>query len=198
MGDMAVALSESEPLVEPAPHRFTVDEFNALADSGALGREPRVELVDGVVIDVPPGYPPHAGNVAAFLRFFIERFGRRACVRPQLSLPVSTYSQPEPDIALVRWDPGFYRDRHPGPADTLAVVEISYTSLSFDRTTKKRVYGAAGIAEYWIVDVRGDAIEIHRGAHDLGYRDATVARRGDAVGFAALPDVTFTVDELLG
>ena len=199
MGDMALAVTEQPaPLAEPVPHVFTVGEFDDMCEAGIFAPGVRVELVDGVVIDVPPSNPPHSGNIAAFDHVFKHRLGTRAGVRPQLSLPLSEISEPEPDLAIVRWDENFYRDRHPGPDETFAVVEVSYSSLAFDRKTKKRVYGAAGIPEYWIVDVRGERIEIHRRPHALGYNEMHVAERGDAITFVAFPDVPFTVDELLG
>ncbi len=198
MGDMAIAVSPAAGAVsEPAPHRVTVDEFHRMWDADVFG-DVRIELVDGVLIDVPPSQPPHGGNVAAFVHVFGRRFGERVQVRPQLALPVSRFSEPEPDLALVAWDANFYRDRHPSPEETFAIVEVSYSSLAFDRKTKKRVYGAAGIAEYWIVDVRGEAIEMHRSPHEAGYGDRSIAKRGDTVAFAAFGDIVFTVDELLG
>jgi Uma2 family endonuclease len=178
-------------------HSITVEEFDRMAAAGVF-RDLRVELIDGRLIDVPPQGPPHAGTLTACQITEQTALGRRAMVRQQMSLPVARDSQPEPDLALVRWADQYYRDRHPSAAETFAVVEVAVSSLSFDRGVKRRLYGAAGIPEYWIVDVAGKAVEIHRDPHDLGYGSHAVHKPGEPVSFAAFPDVVFAVDELVG
>jgi len=169
-----------------------------MVEAGVYGPQDRIELIDGQLIDVPPQGSPHFGTLTRVEHRFREAFGTRALVRGQGPLPVGVDSQPEPDIALVRWSERFYVDQHPAVADTYAVVEIAYTSLQFDRGVKRRIYGAGRVPEYWIVDVQAGAIEVYRGPHDLGYTSPAVFRRGQSVSFAAFPDVVFTVDELLG
>jgi Uma2 family endonuclease len=194
--DMAQSVSDME--ATPKNHPITVDEFNRMVEAGIYAPHARIELVDGCLIDMPPQRPPDFGTVTGFQLCFQRALQDRALVRAQGPLPVSPLSQPEPDIAVVRWDPGLYRDRHPTADETYAVVEIAYSSLPFDRVAKRRMYGAARIPEYWIVDVLGETIEVCREPNDLGYGSPTIARRGDRVAFAAFPDVIFTVDELLG
>jgi Uma2 family endonuclease len=178
-------------------HAITVAEFDRMVEAGVYGPKDRIELIDGQLIDVPPQGPPHMGTLTRFELHF-RAFGARALVRGQGPLPIGVDSQPEPDIALVRWNDRFYVDAHPTVVDTYAVVEISYTSLQFDRGIKRRLYGAAGIPEYWIVDLVAGAIEVYREPHELGYGSPTVFHRGQTVSFAAFPDVVFAVDELLG
>jgi len=147
---------------------------------------------------MPPMEPPHSGTVLAFDKIVQSVLGRRALVRPQMSLPVSAISEPEPDLALVQWDDHYNRDHHPTPEETFAVVEVSYTTLAFDRDVKRRIYGAARIPEYWIVDVRKKRVHVYREPHDLGYRVEHVRERGETVSFAAFPDVVFVVAYLVG
>jgi Uma2 family endonuclease len=194
--DMAQSVSDME--ATPKTHPITVQEFNRMFEAGIYGPDARIELVDGCLIDMPPQDPPHFGTVTGFQLLIQRALQERALVRGQGPLPISTHSQPEPDLALVRWDNRLYRDHHPTVDETYAVVEIAYSSLAFDRAVKRRVYGAARIPEYWVVDVQGQTIEIWRNPNDLGYGSPTIARRGDTVAFAAFPDVVFTVDELLG
>ncbi len=84
-----------------------------MADAGVYAPGARIELVDGYLIDMPPQGPPHAGTITGFQLIIQRALQERALVRGQIPLPVSTYSQPEPDIAIVRWNPRLYRDRHP-------------------------------------------------------------------------------------
>ena len=169
-----------------------------MVDAGVYEPEARIELVDGYLIDMPPQGPPHSGAVTAFQLYIQRALRERALVRAQIPLPISPYSQPEPDIAIVRWNDRLYRDRHPASHEIYAVIEISYSSLQFDRGVKRRVYGSAHVPEYWIVDVHAETIELCREPNDLGYASIAIARRGGTVSFAAFPDVVFTVDELLG
>jgi Uma2 family endonuclease len=193
--DMLKSARDMEATVKT--HAITVAEFDRMVAAGVYGPEDRIELIDGQLIDVPPQGSPHMGTLTRFEHRF-RAFGTRAMVRGQGPLPVAIDSQPEPDIALVRWNDRFYVDAHPTVEDTYAVVEIAYTSLQFDRGVKRRVYGAAGIPEYWIIDLVAGAIEVYREPHELGYASPAVFRRGQNVAFAAFPDVVFAVDELLG
>ena len=168
-----------------------------MAEAGVFG-DRRIELINGRLIDVPRQGPPHAGTVSFCSERFQKAFGTRVSVRTQVSLPVGSDSQPEPDLALVRSNPTYYRDRHPRVDETFAVVEVSHTTIAFDRDVKRLMYGAGRVAEYWIVDLEHEVVEMYREPHDLGYAWHERRRRGDAVAFEAFPDVTFTVDELLG
>jgi Uma2 family endonuclease len=192
--DMVNSVSDMEAIQQ---HPITVEEFDRMAEAGVFG-DRRIELIDGRLIDVPPQGPPHAGTVSFCGDRFREAFGTRATVRSQLPLPVGSRSEPEPDIALVRRDERFYRDRHPGVGQTFAVVEISQTTQTFDRQVKRRLYGAGRVPEYWIIDVAHDRVEIYREPHDLGYAWEKTCGRGDSVSFEAFADVVFSVDELLG
>ena len=179
-------------------HAITVVEFDRMVDAGVYGPEDRIELIDGQLIDVPPQGAPHFGTLTRFEHRLRAAFGTRAQVRGQGPLPLGVDSQPEPDIALVRWNERFYGDAHPSVQETYAVVEIAYSSLQFDRGVKRRIYGLGRVPEYWIVDLEADTIEIYREPHDLGYAPPAIFRRGQSVAFAAFPDVVFAVDELLG
>ncbi|HEX3465463.1 MAG TPA: Uma2 family endonuclease [Candidatus Elarobacter sp.] len=187
-GDMEAAIVQ---------HDITVEEFDLMVESGAFA-EQHVELIDGRLIDMPPQGPPHDGTLTAFLTLFQRGFGRRVLVRIQMCLPVARTSEPVPDLALVRWEDGFYRDRHPRAEETFAVVEVSFSSLTFDRNVKRRLYGAARIPEYWIVDVTQHRIVVNREPNDLGYASEEIRERGDSVSFEAFPDVVFSVTELVG
>ena len=193
---MLKSASDMEATVKP--HAITVAEFDRMVEAGVYGPKDRIELIDGQLIDVPPQGPPHFGTLTRFQHRLSAAFGTRAQVRGQGPLPVGIDSQPEPDIALVRWNERFYGDAHPSADETYAVVQIAFTSLQFDRDVKRRIYGAGRVPEYWIVDLEAQAIEVYRGPHDLGYGSLTVFKRGQSVSFAAFPDVVFTVDELLG
>ncbi len=194
--DMLKSAGDMEATVKM--HAITIAEFDRMVAAGVYGPKDRIELIDGQLIDVPPQGPPHFGTLMRLEHHFRNAFGTRALVRGQGPLPVGTDSQPEPDIALVRWNDRFYSDAHATVEETYAVVEISNTSQKFDRDVKRRIYGAGGIPEYWIVDLPAQTIEVYREPRELGYAAPILFQRGQTVSFAAFPDVVFAVDELLG
>jgi Uma2 family endonuclease len=135
--------------------------------------------------------------VARATRALVLAVGDRAVVRTQLTLVAGPHSVPEPDVAVV---PGWYDDydrAHPRAA--LLVVEVADTSLAQDRLTKSGIYAAAGIPEYWIVDVRDQRVEVHRGpvASERRYAVRSFVQRGDRIELVGLDGAVVAVAELL-
>ena len=191
MGEMAI---EFRPPTRP----ITVDDFQRMCETGIIKPDERVELIEGELIAIPPVNAPHASIVTRMQYVLMERLRELALVWQQMPLVVSERSAPFPDITLLRVREDFYRSRLPNRDDHFAVVEVSDTMLPYDRGAKLRMYAKAGIADYWIVDVNAEKIEICRDPHELGYGSRVVATKGDSVAFAAFPDVVLSVDELLG
>jgi Uma2 family endonuclease len=181
----------------PSEDTFTAERYLALVESGVLGPEDKVELLEGVIVAVAPQGVRHAAAVARANHVLVRIAGDRAHIRPQLPLVAGEKSVPEPDLALVA-GPVSTSDRgHPRGA--LLVVEVAESSLAADRLTKSRIYAAAGIAEYWIVNLRDDRIEVFRNP-DAGarcYQEHRLAQRGDSIELAALPAARVAVDDLL-
>jgi len=186
------APSESGP--DP---RYTVERYLALFDEGVLDRDDRVELLEGVVVAMPPSNPPHAAVVSQVMRALFEEIGRRAALRVQSSFHAGRYSMPEPDLAVVPGRESDYGKAHPTTA--LLLVEVAQWSLPQDRVTKRGIYAAAGVEEYWIVNLRDDCVEILRAPDRKArrYRETSIARRGDRITLAALPEASVAVDDLL-
>ncbi|HVX20142.1 MAG TPA: Uma2 family endonuclease [Acidimicrobiales bacterium] len=194
---MAVA-TDTTTSGAPTPHRFTVDEWDELGRLGFFLEEARVELIEGAIVDMPPIGDRHAACVARFNRLAVTRAGDGAVVWVQNPIRPSYYSEPEPDLALLLPRDDFYASGKPGPADVLLVVEVAQSTLAFDRDRKGPMYAAAGIPEYWIVDVAHDVVLVFTDPGPDGYRTASTARPGDTVAPRALPQVAFAVAEILG
>ncbi|HTD33306.1 MAG TPA: Uma2 family endonuclease [Candidatus Elarobacter sp.] len=177
---------------------ITVEEFDRMWESGVIGPEERLELIEGRLVRREMMNPPHASIMLRMTQRFQRALGDRVLVSQQLPVVVNERSKPFPDFTLVRYRDDYYAERLPIPEDVLAVIEVSDSRLRFDRSEKLRLYAKAGIPEYWIVDVKKKAIEVYRGRHDLGYAKPVVAKKGEGVAFAAFPDVVFAVDELVG
>jgi Uma2 family endonuclease len=175
---------------------MTVERYLGLVEAGVLSEDDRVELLEGVVVAMTPSNPPHAAGVARADEALRSAIGKRAHIRPQLSLVLGR-SVPEPDLAVVPGSVGDYDKAHPTTA--LLVIEVADTSLKQDRLSKAAIYAAAGIPEYWIVNLRDQVVEVMRDPDREGARYRTVrsVSRGHRLELVALPGATVDVAELL-
>jgi Uma2 family endonuclease len=179
------------------PARLSSRRYLALVHRGVLEPDDRVELLEGVIVAMPPHNVAHAAGVRRVSSVLYRAVGEKAVVQVQLALRAGRYSVPEPDVAVL---PGTLSDYdHQHPAGALVVVEVADSSLPQDRITKAAIYAAAGIPEYWIVNVRDQRVEWFRDPRPSSRRYATVgvAGRGRRVVVAALPGVAVEVDALL-
>lgn len=180
-----------------ATHRFNVTDYYRMAETGVLKPDARVELIDGEIIDKSPIGPFHGGVTNYLIEFFTAKSKGRWRTTVQNPVRLDDYSEPQPDLALVKPSPDFYRKRHPQPEDVYLVVEVSNTSLALDREKKLPVYGRAGIAEVWIIDLAGLTVEVYREPHFTGYESKTILRPGNQARPQAFPDVAVDVADLL-
>jgi Uma2 family endonuclease len=158
---------------------WTVEEYHQMVEVGLLREEDRVELLSGEIVKMSPIKSEHAHAVdrlAEWLTFFFER---KQLVRTQNPVSLSNISEPEPDIAVVLRKA--YYSAHPGPKDIRLLIEVADTSLAKDRAVKLPLYAAAGIPEYWIVDLANKAVEVYTQPVGDGYDQRMVFRAGDEV-----------------
>jgi Uma2 family endonuclease len=170
-------------------------DFERLVSAGIFGPSDRVELLEGEIIEMTPEKSRHAAAVDLSLEALRRAFGASYSIRVQHPLAVSDASEPEPDLAVVRGSARDYVDQH--PASAALVVEVSDTSLDYDRTRKARVYASAGIAEYWIVNIVAGVLEVHRDPGDSGYRSVSVRRAGETISPLAAEGAPVAVADLL-
>jgi Uma2 family endonuclease len=183
--------------VTDADVRYTAQRYFELVKEGLIAEGDHVELLEGIIVAEPPQDPPHATSTMMVIEALRNAVGMQAIVRPQLPLVVSAYSVPEPDVAVVAGKISDYTDVHPTTA--LLVVEVAASSLPKDRLSKSRIYAAAGIPEYWVVNLRDHCVEVFRqpDASSRQYAEQTVAQRGQRLSLVALPDACVAVDDLL-
>jgi Uma2 family endonuclease len=178
-------------------HRFSVREYCRMAETGVLRPDARVELLNGEIIDMSPIGPFHGGVVSRLTRLFNEMSQGRWLVWPQNPLQLDDYSEPQPDVMLLKPVPGEYTRQHPRPDDVLLLIEVADSTLETDRAEKLPAYGRAGVAEVWIVNLDEPTIEIYREPHFTGYASKIVVGPGQSAAPLAFPDAIVDVMQLL-
>lgn len=179
----------------PRRHRITVDHYYRMADAGLFAPDERVELINGEIIDMRPMGSRHASALEQLLSDLKAALGAHAFVRPQLPLRLSDDSEPQPDIAVVVPRVDRYRKAHPGPSETLLVVEISQATLRYDREVKVPLYARHGIAEAWVIDLGANRLHAFSSPRDGTYRVAETAALGSRL-LVAVPGVTIDLAPL--
>jgi Uma2 family endonuclease len=183
----------------PREKQWLVDEFHEVFSSAKL-RSQRPYLVRGVVWEQGEMNPPHAVGMSLAERALRVLESTTRFIRTQQPLVLGLDTDPEPDLALVSGSLRDYVRKHPKTAEL--VVEISDTTIFEDQTTKAELYAAAGISEYWIVDINDSRLLVMRDpqvieAGGSAYRSVQELRAGATVSPLAAPEVTITVAELL-
>ena len=174
--------------------QFTVAEFHAMGSSRLFEGE-RVELVEGEVVTLAPKGSRHAACVTRLVRL-LTGHERPFLVRVQDPLVLSSTSEVEPDVAIVRPRKDFYADRHPEPVDVLLVIEVAESSLEYDREVKLPLYARAGVPEVWIVDLTARVVTVHSSPAGDGYEILTENRSRETLGSSL--QLEFTVLEVVG
>ncbi len=182
----------------PKRRRFTVAEYYQMADARILTEDDRVELIKGEVIQMPTIGVGHASIVNRLTQLFVVTFGESAVVTVQNPLRVGARSEPVPDLLLLKPRSDFYRERHPMPEDVLLLVEVSDTTLRYDRDVKLPLYAQSGVPEVWIVDLNADVVHTHSRPGVSEYRDAQIKRRGERLVPLAFLDQELAIDDILG
>jgi Uma2 family endonuclease len=168
-------------------------EYERLGQEGFFDDDDRVELLEGVIVQMSPRGTRHDAAIERLVRLFVLALADRAVVRPQLAYAASDISEPEPDLAIV---PAGDHDRA-HPAEAFLLIEVADSSLSKDRRIKSRIYAAAGVPEYWVVDVADGTIEVRTKPGGDAYGEVRVVRRGEAIPLQAFPDVEIAVSDVV-
>jgi Uma2 family endonuclease len=177
-------------------HRWSVEEYHQMALSGLLDETDRVELIEGELIDMSPIGSKHAFRVDSIARALQRSPGNSLLVRVQNPVLLGDHSEPQPDIAVVK-DKN-YSEAHPGAEDVLLIVEVSDTTLAYDRDVKLSLYARHGIPEVWLLDVNAGELTIYREPAEGQYRLIRKPTRAEAVSPVLVPGVAIALAEALG
>ena len=182
---------------QPMRLRFTVDEFYKMFELGFIKDYEHAEIIDGELIKKMSIGDLHAAVVDFLAEFFIKNVSSNIRVRVQNPVRLSDYHEPEPDLALTDLTKYDGR-RHPRPAEVLLIVEVSDTTVEYDRNKKMPLYAEAEIAEVWLVNLQNETVEVHTDPKGGIYTLIRVLRRGDSLQSETTPNLQIEIDRMLG
>lgn len=177
---------------------FTVEDYYKIAEAGVLSERPRTELVEGEILEMSGMGVAHAMAIARSSRLFFRVYEGKAEVRVRLPLPLSRFSEFEPDLCLVRSERPAMETRHPQPSEVFLVMEIADSSLRYDRDMKLPIYATAGVTEVWISDLPNRKLHLFREPYGRIYKSALQLNATDSVSAIDFPEVVIPVSDLAG
>jgi len=177
---------------------FSVDDYYRMAEAGLFPIGTRTELIDGEVIEMCAIGNCHAACVDRLSTLLNLFFKGEVIVRVQNPVRLNDFSEPEPDIALLKKRQDFYASGHPTPADVLLIIEVADTSVDFDRRIKLPLYARAGIPEVWVMVLPKEIIEVHSQPMNGKYQKVQRLKRGRRLVSPTVAGLSFNVADLLG
>jgi len=183
---------------EVAKKLFTVDEYLRMGEAGIFDPEARLELIEGEIIEMSPPGPPHIGCVNRATVLFSARLTGKVIVSVQNPVRLSRYTEPQPDIVLARPRKDFYSTKPILPRDTLLVIEISDSTIRYDRNRKMPLYAKSGVPELWIENLQKGVILVYRDPGPETFATSLTFKCGESISIATFPEIVFKVEELLG
>lgn len=186
-------------LLKARRRKFSVEEYYRMAEAGIFTEDDRVELIEGEIVEMTPIGGRHAACVNRLNALLVREAGDAAIVSVQNPVRLSERIEPQPDLTLLRPRDDFYAEGHPTPKDVLLVMEVSDTTLSYDREVKIPLYARSGIPEVWVVDLISGA-EILAYSRPVGgaYEAVSRAAHGEPIASRTIPGLTLSVDDILG
>ena len=192
---MPTAVIEIPYPVDPPRKRWTRAEYDALSSSGLLNNQ-KLELIEGELIEKMPKKPPHMFSASRLLKWAMIVFGFDL-VFSEPSIDVAPNdnptSEPEPDLIVVNRDVTHFANQKVRPQDLALVIEIADSSVGFDLTSKAALYARAGIIEYWVLDIPGRRMIVHRDPQDGRYLSVAAYSFEESVAPLAAPGSPFRV-----
>ncbi len=176
--------------------RFTMNEYYCMAEAGILHEDDRVELIDGEIIQLEPISSRHAACTSCLNKSLHQQLNDDIIISVGNPIHFDRYTEPQPDIAVLRFQSNWYASAHPIPSNVLLVIEVADTSLNYDQHVKLPRYAEAGIDEVWIVDLGRAMLTRYTDARRGFYANQQHAQRGDALQCSVFPDLLITVDEV--
>jgi len=178
--------------------RFSVADYHQMIASAILTKEDHVELLNGEIVEMSPISPNHAAAVKRVSTLLHRRVADDVTISVQDPIQLDDFSEPQPDIALLKSREDFYKQAHPKPADILLLIEVAESSALRDRLVKSPAYANASIAELWIIDLQQNLIELYTDPLNGAFQLVQKVLRGETLSPRLLPSLVVKVEDILG
>ena len=179
-------------MLKPASYKFTIDDFMAMVEVGIVPEDAPAELIRGEIVEMAASGPEHFFTVMRYENSLKDLYGSAMLVSTQNTILLSiNQSAPEPDIALLKPPLSRYKGRLATPEDILLLIEVSLTTLNYDRNEKLNVYAEAGIQEVWIRNLVDNTLEVYREPSNKRYNSLKTYQVGQVVAPLAFPEQGF-------
>jgi Uma2 family endonuclease len=180
----------------PTKLRISVERYQKMVATGVLTSADRVELIEGEIVEMAPIGTGHAKITGRLLKRFFLGVLQSAIVRAANPVNLGQYSEPEPDVVLLRPDATEYGQAHPDAQDVLLLIEVSDSSLVYDQGIKRDLYARNGVREYWVIDVAGERAIVYRRPLNGAYASVREFLRGAKIAPEAFPAIEVAVSDL--
>lgn len=180
----------------PARMRISVERYQKMVATGVLTPEDRVELIEGEIVDIAPIGTRHARVTGRLNKLCVLGLGDQAVVRLANPVDLGAFSEPEPDLMLLKPQAQEYGDTHPRAEDALLLVEVADSSLAFDQGLKRDLYARHGISEYWVIDANAERVFAYSQPLDGCFLAVRTLRQGDLLSPLAFPTLQIPVADL--
>lgn len=181
----------------PPTRRWTRQEYYRAYEIGLFAPTEKLELIRGEIKEKRPQRPRHFSGVRRLERVLARFEGETFHIRSQGPISLPNDSEPEPDVLVARGTLESFEDHHPTVDEIALVIEVSDTTLAYDRSEKATLYAEAGIAEYWVLNVADGYLEVRREPEDGEYRSLQTIRATGKVAALFAPDASIAVADLL-
>lgn len=177
--------------------QITVEEYDAMIENGVFDEDDKVELLNGAIVEKMPKGSKHSAATNKIARLFFRVFDELAAVRIQDPIILDDYSEPEPDIILAILRADDYKDAHPRPEEIYLILEVSDSTLGYDRNTKGEAYARAGIRQYIVLNVAEKTLEDYREPGADGFQSKQTLRAGQEFNLVAFPEIVLNAGDFL-
>lgn len=181
----------------PTRMRISTDRYQKMVKTGVLTKYDRVELIEGEMLEMAPIGSRHSAVSARLNEQLVLALGQSATVVVGGPVNLGQFSEPQPDLMLLKRRADFYSERIPESADVLLLIEISDSSLSFDQGAKLGLYARHGVREYWVVDINGQRFFAYLDPAQGAFRHTGEYLIGETISPQAFPNIRIALDELL-
>lgn len=175
--------------------KFTVTEYEKMGEAGILATDNKVELIEGEIIKMSPIGLKHIATVNRLTNIFPEIFGQKVIVSVQNSIQLNNYSQPEPDVVLLKYRKDFYETKRPTSDDILLLIEVSDSTLKYDQEVKLPLYAESKLNEVWLVNLIDDCLEVYRNPKGKKYQQISILDKENTISCLAFPEINVNISD---